>query len=79
MIKIATMAGLDPDRALLDLNTWRCSGEARQRYLKMASAMTGAGLFFGVLTAGGAAGTDPEQGNISAGPSIYYDKLKNMI
>ena len=40
MIRLAEMAGIDPDLALIHLNAWRSRGEAKSRYSGLADRMT---------------------------------------
>lgn len=82
MVQLAALAGVDANKALLDLNIWRAppDGGARIAYLDMlrklvAAVIIGIGLTFAV---GGAtearAGTNPERINTYPNSSIDYGK-----
>lgn len=45
MMALAELAGVDPAKALLDLNTWRCKSErVRDSYLALIAKISAAGI-----------------------------------
>ncbi len=44
MLKLAAIAGIPPHKALLDLNLWRSSGQAKMVYKQIADSLKGATL-----------------------------------
>lgn len=49
MIKLATLAGIDPDVGLLDLNLWRTTGEAKAGYARLLKKITASVIGAAVL------------------------------
>ena len=80
MIRLAELAGIAPETALLDLSAWRAEGRPRAVYQSIAErlAKTAAALVLLVGVASGpalAAGTEAVQGNPESGQTVYYDKF----
>lgn len=86
MVRLAELAGADPDVALVDLNIWRTKSEiAREQYSSIRRQITGArlvalfiaGLLAGLL--GAPTGTQAAQTDVIASISTYYGKLKRSL
>jgi len=79
MVKLAELAGVDPEEALLDLSVWRTEGEARAVYERLARRISGtAAGIAAALLAGSLYVTDvkaeisPPPAAFEAPANVYY-------
>lgn len=76
MVRLAYMAGADPEIALLELNIWRAHGAELpfyQRLLKAATAASAAVML--ILSTPVLAGTNPETSVSNQYMTVYYGKF----
>lgn len=84
MIALAEVAGMDPEQALIDLNIWRSTGEARRVYERMAGHLAPAALCLAVILMGQAIFSTPATAygpapSRDAQHSIYYGNSQAIV
>lgn len=75
MIELAKLAKVDPFVALLDLNSWRATGEAKKTYKKMLEKISTAAVALVILLYAGSADAALRvvpDGNLNILSSIHY-------
>lgn len=85
MVRLAQLAGLDPDLALIDLNTWRAKGTdaqagyARLREIVAKASAAALAIMVVAATPDANAGTEAAQINIERAVSIHYARFRNWL
>lgn len=80
MIRLAELAGIDPDVALMDLNAWRAKAEdVRDRYTNLARMLEKAGVavavaIVAIVGIAFPAETKAEQNDVSPVAYVHYGK-----
>lgn len=77
MVRIAEMAGQDPEQALIDLNEWRSEGKAKLVYQRIAQKIAGTAAAIAICV--GAAGhIYPTDAQANPGLTRAADNLNSL-
>lgn len=79
MVTLAELAGMPPEQALLDLNFWRSTGQAKSVYATLAARIAAAIIAITLPLSASAARTIMEHCDAIGAVTVYYGKSHYII